>query len=190
MSRFAHHHPEDPQGALDRLVDRADHAKKEARENAAAPVSAARDDMLVDILGTVRAATRALHPETAIPPAFQGREGIPRDDLSAYLPDDKPAPPAAQAEHEPIVDGRTAAFSGDRQARAALSAWLLDGADILRRCRVEGHDQGYCRDTLAEFAMTALLHFDRYQGRVRDPLERDTLRQWVERELAGEGEAR
>lgn len=78
------------------------------------------------------------------------------------------------------------AFRDDREARAALSAWLLDGAEIIKRCRVDGFDARYGRDMLAEFATTALLHFDRYQGRVSDPLERDTLRQWIEREIAGE----
>ena len=33
MSRFAHHNPEDPQGAWDALVDRADQQRKQAREN-------------------------------------------------------------------------------------------------------------------------------------------------------------
>lgn len=146
MSRFAHFNPEDFDGALDRLIDRADHARKEARENGPAP-----DELL----------------------------GVIKDIASAGAQTD--------TAHLAVQDGRTATvtpFSGDRQARAALSAWLLDGAEIIRRCRVEGFDARYGRDMLAEFATTALLHFDRYQGRVSDPLERDTLRQWIEREIA------
>lgn len=34
MSRFAHHNPEDPEGAMDALVDRADFAKTQQREAA------------------------------------------------------------------------------------------------------------------------------------------------------------
>lgn len=41
MSRFAHHHPEDHEGAWDRLVDRADHDRKAARENGAAQYAVA-----------------------------------------------------------------------------------------------------------------------------------------------------
>ena len=33
MSRFAHFNPDDPEGAMERLIDRADHDRKAAREN-------------------------------------------------------------------------------------------------------------------------------------------------------------
>jgi hypothetical protein len=95
-------------------------------------------------------------------------------------------PTAAQTEHPPIVDDRP--FRGDREARAAITCWLEDGAEIIRRCRVE-KDAGYLRDGLVEFATVALAAFDDYRGIDTDSLADAALRQWVERELA-EAEAR
>lgn len=98
------------------------------------------------------------------------------------------APTAAQTEHLAVIDGRAAvvdAFRGDRQARAALSAWLLDGAEIIRRCRVDNsYDRTYCREQITEIAMIALRSFDSYRGAQADSLEYKQLRLWVERELA------
>lgn len=37
MSRFAHEYPDDHEAAMERLIDRADHARKEKRENPPVP---------------------------------------------------------------------------------------------------------------------------------------------------------
>ena len=88
--------------------------------------------------------------------------------------------------HTAIQDGRTAAFRSDREARAALSAWLLDGAEIIRRCRVHGIDRYQSQERIADIAMIALRSFDSYRGERIDPLDYAALRKWVECELIGE----
>ena len=78
-------------------------------------------------------------------------------------------------------------FRSDRAARAAISAWLLDGAEIIRRCRIDNnYDREFCREKIADIAMVALRAFDRYRGEVQDPLEYAGLRKQVELALAAE----
>lgn len=77
------------------------------------------------------------------------------------------------------------AFRNDFAAQAALSALLLDAAEIIRRMRID-KEADYCRETLAEFAMIAWHAFDDYRGEGRDPLAYAALRRQVERELLGE----
>ncbi len=90
--------------------------------------------------------------------------------------------------HLAVVDGRsTLPFRSDRAARAAISAWLQDGAEIIRRCRINNmYDYEFCRERIAEIAIIAIRSFDRHNGMIRDELEYTGLRDWIKREIAAE----
>ncbi len=67
--------------------------------------------------------------------------------------------------HLAIQDGRPSdtAFRTDREARAALTAWLRDGTEIFQRCRV-GPERRYLSGLMVEFAGIAMYDWCAYQG--------------------------
>ncbi len=95
---------------------------------------------------------------------------------------------ATDSTHNAVTAGRdrqpSRPYRNAAEALAAVTAWLQDGVDLVRRARVDKERQ-YFRDSLVELGLVALASYDEYRG---EAFPTEVLHAQVEK-IVGEAEA-